>query len=201
MPTTERTDPDSWRPADPQTAAAWFSPLRAPWWIAGGWAIDLYLGQQTRLHGDLDVGILRRDLGIVRAQLADWEMFEAKDDVLTPLRAGDDPRANVHSLWCRPAGTAFWVMELMLDDEADGLWVYRRLPTVRRARSEVISRNAAGLPYLAPEVQLLYKAKWLRPKDQADFDAVVPRLSEQARAWLRSTLAVAEPSHSWNMLL
>ena len=41
--------------------AALLAPVDAPWWIAGGQAIDLWLGRQTRPHLDLDVQVLRRD--------------------------------------------------------------------------------------------------------------------------------------------
>ncbi len=40
---------------------AWFASLTVPWWIAGGWALDLFAGDQSRPHKDLDVGILRND--------------------------------------------------------------------------------------------------------------------------------------------
>ena len=50
-----------WQPWHPREVAAFFAELDAPWWIAGGWAIDLFLGRQTREHEDIDVQILRRD--------------------------------------------------------------------------------------------------------------------------------------------
>jgi hypothetical protein len=31
-------------------------------WSAGGWALDLFVGAQSRPHDDLDVRILRRDV-------------------------------------------------------------------------------------------------------------------------------------------
>jgi len=31
------------------------------WWVAGGWAIDLHLGHQSRAHQDIDIAVLRRD--------------------------------------------------------------------------------------------------------------------------------------------
>jgi hypothetical protein len=40
-----------------------------PWWIAGGWALDLYLGVETA-HRDLDVMALERDADAARATLA-----------------------------------------------------------------------------------------------------------------------------------
>jgi hypothetical protein len=50
---------------------------------------------------------------------------------------------------------------------------------------------------LAPEIQLLYKSKGLRPKDQADFDAVLPALRPEQRRWLRDALTIESPSHTW----
>ncbi|MCL4541605.1 MAG: hypothetical protein M1396_04620 [Chloroflexi bacterium] len=32
-----------------------------PWFIAGGWAIDLFLGRQTRAHKDVEIAVLRQD--------------------------------------------------------------------------------------------------------------------------------------------
>lgn len=60
---------DVWQPWQPHEVAELFSALTVPWWIAGGWAIDLYIGTQTREHDDIDVQILRRDQQAVRAIL------------------------------------------------------------------------------------------------------------------------------------
>jgi len=32
-----------------------------PWFIAGGWAIDLFLNRETRLHEDIEIGIYRKN--------------------------------------------------------------------------------------------------------------------------------------------
>jgi len=31
------------------------------WCVAGGWAIDMFLGKQTRPHEDMEIVVLRRD--------------------------------------------------------------------------------------------------------------------------------------------
>jgi len=48
-----------WLPLTFDETRAVFAPLAVPWWIAGGWAIDVYLGRQTREHADIDVSVLR----------------------------------------------------------------------------------------------------------------------------------------------
>jgi predicted glycosyl hydrolase (DUF1957 family) len=40
------------------------------WWVGGGWAIDLWLGDQSRDHEDIEVCILRRDQHLVRSYCA-----------------------------------------------------------------------------------------------------------------------------------
>ncbi len=46
------------------------APYAAPWWVAGGWAVDAHVGQVTRQH-DADVLVLQRDLHLVAATFPD----------------------------------------------------------------------------------------------------------------------------------
>src|SRR3954467_9622826 len=89
-----------WDPASPHDVAQLFVNVTVPWWIAGGWAIDLFLDRETRPHADLDVGVLRRDVGEVLDSIPDLEAFEAKDGALTRL-SRTTPRREVNGLWCR----------------------------------------------------------------------------------------------------
>ena len=43
----------------------------------------------------------------------------------------------------------------------------------------------------------LYKARWSRAQDQADFQLIAPRLDATARAWLVDGLARTEAGHRW----
>jgi len=54
-----------------------------------------------------------------------------------------------------------------------------------------------GIPYLAPEIQLFYKAKGLRPKDEEDFVRTLPALDGKRREWLAQSLALVHPGHAW----
>jgi len=47
----------------------------------------------------------------------------------------------------------------MLDESDDESWVYRRERRIQRPMSTVVRHSREGLPYLAPEIQLLYKSK------------------------------------------
>ena len=63
LATAMKADQGNWRPMRPYEVASQLSTLRTPWWVAGGWAMDLHLGAQSRPHDDIDIGVLRRDVG------------------------------------------------------------------------------------------------------------------------------------------
>ncbi|MBX5460934.1 MAG: amino acid transporter [Steroidobacteraceae bacterium] len=201
MKETMRADPspDSarWRATHANVAREWLAGVATPWWIAGGWAVDLFVGYASRPHEDLDVGILRKDVMTVLRALPEWEIFEAKDGQLTFLKPGAQPRSDVHSLWCRRTGEVGWSLELMLEESDGEYWTYRRDRRIRRHLEGVITHDSQQTPFLVPEVQLLYQAKANRPKDDADFDLVVHRLSESGRNWLQRALGMTIPTHKW----
>ena len=39
---------DDWAPWTPKEVAERLKDVTVPWYVAGGWAIDLFLGRQTR---------------------------------------------------------------------------------------------------------------------------------------------------------
>ncbi len=186
-----------WEPLTPGAAAALLRDYPAPWWIAGGWAFDLLVGRQTRPHEDLDVELLLRDQVVLQQYLAGWDLQIAQDGVLTPWAEGERLTSPGASLWCRPAPTAPWALQVIFAPTAGDAWCYHRYPTVQRPLSTLGLRNAAGIPFLAPEVQLLYKSRGRRPKDLLDHARMLPLLTRTQRQWLRGALQEAAPEHQW----
>jgi len=159
---------DPWRPED---VARRLSGVTVPWYVAGGWALDLLRGEQTREHGDLEG----------RA----W-----------PL---DSPAFGVmHQTWVSEPGTGVYRLDIFREPQRDGAWVYRRDQAIRLPYEQVIRRTADGIPYLAPEIALLFKAKHsAEPKNQRDFAVTRPLLDDAAAGWLRQALARVHPGHAW----
>ena len=158
----------------------------------GGYAIELAAGRPVRGHDDIDVLILRRDqAGVLRA-LSLWELWAADPPGhLRPWVPGEILPAAVHDVWCRPRGRGTWHLQLMLDESEGDQWVSRHSPCIRLPIADLGCRSPDGIPYLAPEVQLLYKARAPRSKDEVDLEAALPLLSPRQRAWLAAALRTA----------
>jgi hypothetical protein len=81
------------------------------------------------------------------------------------------------------------------DEEA---WIYRRDERLRIPWEDAVLRTAAGVPYLSPELQLLFKSRDLRNKDLVDARQVIPELSDEQRGRLAGQLP---DDHDWQALL
>lgn len=167
------------------------------WWaVAGGWAIDLWLGEQTREHHDVEVVVRRCDQSIVHAALsADWEQF-----ALDPPGGGWRPWSGVpivspaFQLQARSSWGAF---DLFTETVDEATWYFRRDARIMAGSDDVIVPSASGIPIVRPEIQLLYMAKSGEPKNEHDFELARPHLDPAAARWLTSALQLTLPGHHW----
>jgi hypothetical protein len=193
-----------WSPLALDEAARLMDGLGAPWWVAGGWAIDLFLGRTTRPHADLDLAMLRREQGALLALERDgWELHVAADGMLTRWQVGDFLEGGArHQLWARPAPGAPWALEILFEEALGDDWLFRRDARIRLPLARFGRRPAEGPPFVAPEVALLYKAKEPElARNAADFDAAQRPLGAFARAWLREAIETTHPGHPWSRRL
>ncbi|MDD2890599.1 MAG: hypothetical protein PHE49_08190, partial [bacterium] len=61
------------------------SDFKKPWYIAGGWAIDLHICHKTREHNDIEIVIFRKDQVELRKHLKSWK-FEKVVPVIDGLK-------------------------------------------------------------------------------------------------------------------
>lgn len=186
-----------WRARTPRDAAALLDGYDRPWWIAGGWAVEAFTGV-SRPHDDLDPSILRADVVHLRRHLAGrLDVWQADSGTLTAMVDDAVPLADsCENLWLRPSGAEPWEYDVILMHATPTTWTYKRDARITRPLAEILWEHD-GITYLRPEVQLLHKARVVRPKDQADFDVCAPLLDDASRAWLRSSLELAHPGHRW----
>jgi hypothetical protein len=192
---------DPWQPLSVAEVTVLLDGMPARWWIAGGWAIDLFAGASTRDHDDVDVAVLRPDQAAVQAHLDGWDLRVARDGRLVPWAPGRPLAPDEHGIWARPDPASPWRLELLVDEVVDGQWAYRRNLAVRLPLVRLGRETAEGVPYLCPEVVLLYKSRRPRAADEHDARVAIPRLSGAERSWLAAAIAADAPDHHWLPLL
>jgi len=195
---------EAWSTAwTPDQAALALEGVSAPWAVAGGWALDLWLGAQTREHEDLEIAVPTVFFSEIQARLEalGLKVFDIVDGQPVALAPGETPHARMHQTWVMDPGVNGWRMDIFREPGDAQTWIYRRTGKLSAPRAWANARTSSGIPYVAPQVVLLFKAKAKRDKDQADFSMVAPRLSSEARTWLADALRVTDPGHPWIDLL
>ena len=185
-------------PPEIRAVTAALRDLRAPWAVAGGWAINPALGRVTRAHADVGVAVFRDDQDALRTALPAWEFAAVVGGAPAPWERGARLKLPVHEVHARPpAGAPPGALEFLLNERDASDWVYRRDPAVRLPLARALPPGPGGVRVLAPEVVLLYTSKAPRPSDEADFLAARPLLDAEGRAWLRDALLRARRDHPW----
>jgi hypothetical protein len=173
----------------------------SPWFVSGGWAIDLFLGEVTRNHADIEIGIYRRDQQALWHQLPDCSFEKAlpSDGRGTWVRweTGEELVLPIHQIRAKRSDVGLPEIEFLLNERTEANWLTRRHPGMMRSVSDVMTVSSLGIPILVPEIQLLFKAKQTRQKDRADFKLILPRLSQTQRKWLALALREYYPAHEW----
>ena len=194
-------DADGWDAWRPERAAAQLAGVETPWYVAAGWAIDLFLGGERREHEDLEIAVPAARFHEIAAALDGYEIAVVgtpEQGLATPYdEVGEEALAETHQTWVREPATGLWRLDVFREPSEGDTWVCRRDERLRLPYARVIERTADGIPFGRPEIVLLFKARHARPKDDDDLAAVLPHLDGDRRAWLREALELVHPGHRW----
>ena len=183
-----------WEPLPVADAVALFWSAKFRWWLTGGHALDAHLGESWRVHEDTDIGIARADAVHLVDVLPGWDIHVAAAGVLSPWDGNPlDANRSQNNLWCRRSPSSAWALDVTVGDGDDHEWIFRRDASIRRPWTDAVLTTDDDVPYLAPELQLLFKSKNVRPKDDVDARVVLPRLEPGRRGWISQHLPAGHP--------
>lgn len=193
----------AWDAWTPETVTARLAGVTAPWCVAGGWAIELFLGEtgdfaeHRRVHGDLEIAVPRGRFAEIREALPELTFFAVGDGLAWDLAEHPEALDAHFQTWAMERGSGKWRLDVMREPHEGDVWISRRDSRIRMPYADLIRRTREGIPFVRPEVALLFKAKASLPKNEGDFAAALPYLSPDSRAWLRDALALVHSGHAW----
>lgn len=193
--------------------------------VCGGLAIDMFLGYESRRHGDIDILAFYpdRDKIIKYMQSMGYEVYEmlgggkchhitdtenqvvAKNNIFCTkgncelVHLYPTSEKDVYFMDFEHIGlTSLNYVEFLFDEKSDTEFLYRRNHNIRLALDKAIL-FADGIPFLAPEVCLLYKSTDVQREGyQQDYEKATEKMSEEQRLWLNTSLIAMYPDgHKW----
>jgi hypothetical protein len=102
-----------------------------------------------------------------------------------------------YQTWLFDLGPLVYRLDVFREPHDGDTWICRRDADTRLPYARVFETTPAGVPYLRPEIMLLFKAKQPRPKDVADLTVTLPALDDGRRRWLADALDQVHPGHAW----
>jgi hypothetical protein len=186
----------------PKAVARALDGFDGSWFVAGGWAIDLFVGRETRAHKDIEIAILRRDQLRLQRHLPGWSfqaVLPSTSGQSRPWLKDEWLETPIHEI--NASSTEGSVLEILLNESDANDWIFRRDRRIRRTLASMGARPVQGIPCLAPDIVLLYKAAAPGPADEADFSAALPWLLPRQRLWLAEALDQSYPDCSWRQRL
>lgn len=172
-----------------------------PFWLAGGYSIDFFLGRTSRVHEDLDFTIKRQDQLNFQKALDGWDLQAANppgSGELKPWPKGHFYALPIHNIWCRRNEQSNWDLELLFSEFENEDWVYRRNTMIRGPIEEFSWTYSKDLKILKPEIQLLYKSRSKRPKDLLDLQNCLELFKQDQKDKLREWIRIdSGPDHEW----
>jgi len=175
-----------------------------PWYVAGGWAIDLYLDRVTRTHHDIEIAVFREDQVGIQSFLSDWEFLKVIPDeyhLREKWLPGEYLSPPIHEIHASCSNHDPSALEILLNERDGNHWIFRRNPGVRSHLSKIGLHSKDGIPFLCPEIVLLYKAKKPKHIDEVDFFHTYQVLNEESCRWLAEAIRSCYPGHPWLLLL
>jgi hypothetical protein len=191
--TDEECD-ELWAAWTPSEVAERMAGVTAPWCVVAGWALELFTRRAARVHGDLEISVPRGCFDDVVAAFPGFEWDVTDSGELWPYaeRAEDS-----YQTWLRDPVSGRYRLDVFREHHDGDRWVCRRDPSITMSYDELILRTAEGIPFVIPEVALLFKAKAIRDKDERDFRRVLPVLDGTRRSRLAGWLDRVHPGHPW----
>ncbi|MFC7322081.1 nucleotidyltransferase domain-containing protein [Halobacillus campisalis] len=168
--------------------------FKGKWMVAGGWAIDLHIGEETREHEAIEIAVFHEDLQKLSEHLQGWKTYITEDAQLVEWDLSQPFDSRIHEIHARHEEEQ---LEILLNFRDKNKWKFRRDEQITFPLDHMNLHSAQGIPYLNPEIVLLHKSKNTREKDDNDFNYVFPFLNERQKEWLKQALIQHEPTHPW----
>ncbi len=195
------------------------------WAICGGYALDLFLNRNTRMHGDVDLCVFETDREKVVEYFAQrgWRVYEycgqgkvrriginSKSEAGRNLMCVLGAPAFVRFYPCDEAGLFYHeffhvgmdtlnFIDILFNKGSDGDFTAEISSQAVRRKWEKAVLRRGNVPFLAPEMVLLFKAANAEKEEyRLDFEQTYCCMNQEQKLWFTENLQRLYPcGHAW----
>ncbi len=200
--------------------------VNVQWAICGGFALDLFLEKEIRTHSDIDICVFEKDREKIFQYMLQkaWNVYEFRGQgKLRPLNAASISERG-RNLMCINGSCDFVrlfpceeenflyhefihsgikefnYLEFLFNEAEDKYFMFDGKKGVARELEKAILYNS-GIPFLAPEIVLLYKSSRSdNPEYQYDFEQTYEHMNAEQQNWFSHNLEILYPNgHKWKV--
>src|SRR5581483_182689 len=178
--------------------AKFLAELPKPWFVAGGWAIDLYLNRSLRNHKDVDISVFRHDQLVIQEYFNErgWQLrkYVGNSVELEPWLTGEQLELPDRGIRAERSYQHSTTIDILLSETNGKQWLFHQDSRITHPIETISVYSALGVPILCPEIVLLFKARHLyatdpesllhREADESDFLAIQGSITLAQRNWL-----------------
>lgn len=193
--------------------------------FCGGYALDLFIGKPSRKHSDIDICSYEKDKSKITLLMkkSGWEIYEfLGQGIVHYINSIADCQSGRNLMCIRDdceivrfypcekgknyflheffhnGMTSFNYLEFLFNESDGKDFIYGN--NVRRAMDKAILWRD-NIPFLAPELVLLYKSKdTRREENKYDYQITIPHMSEEQISWFNCSLDILNSSrHEWRV--
>ncbi len=158
---------DYWQPLSLAAVRQLFADAPFTWGVAGGYAVEQFLGAPTRDHADMDIVVYRDQQSRIHTHLTDWRLYASDPPgALRPWAVNEYLPYGIHDVWGHRLQARAWELQLMLAETDGDHWFLRGNSQIRDRRDDLIVPYG-GVPCIRVEVHCSIKREILAPKTNA----------------------------------
>lgn len=201
--------------------------MNVAWHLCGGFAIDLFLGKETRKHKDLDITVSFDDMEVCIDYLKSkgWRIIApVGEGRCVPVEyALSSNTLYFDNIWCYREGAEFIktlsveghyqylemvdrvqedldFIEVLFNKVEKGTFYYLKNTEIHREIDKAFV-EIENISVLSPEIILLYKTRNPGNADyRQDFSLAVAELQQDSRKWLEEAMKTEYPEgHPWGV--
>ena len=94
-------DYHNWQPLSLDAMLTLMKAYQRLWCVAGGYALELFLGYAYRTHDDIDLLFPRKDQNEIRQYFKDWELYMGTRPGLAFWEQGQVLQDHIYDIWAR----------------------------------------------------------------------------------------------------